>query len=431
MTLSVNEIFKMSLGCIPGLSTVSGVYKTIQTKNNYNTCKHAANKNALASRTDLIARRFINRQLDFESEKKVLLKGYRVEQIFNLIETIPFLGNAVSFVRSIYCYRELRKKDLLENPTKLQVALELKKPSKKSENSASSVESSADILSKIEPSIPPPLIDEPEDLPKNYDPLEIVEKFKTLGDSPQYSIAYSPVSYFCKNPVSPKTKHNVEDIKKYNWKCYWTCIQTCLKSTRWLPNVKIPTLEDRLKIDKKFSEFVSDIKNNQDLAPLFKKDNKWEKVLFSHLYLAEKGIKSSIEFYDGFPKNSQNNIFPSLRKARPATFTNSAIESFSKITAKLIDHFENQQCAVVMDNGGYSYTILGIQKVKDQVILLMNDPDTSIAEESIYMITLDQTGKQIDCSLKSTNYYKNLTARNLKFDSHKWLMLFLFPQPNK
>ena len=221
--------------------------------------------------------------------------------------------------------------------------------------------------------------------------------------------------------------YNLDNFKDYGWGCAWRSMVITL-STMGLDDEPIEKIFERYHDDvnllhKLTSQVDSEIFKNPDNVFYLEKTLpsyhlNWTEPFMGQLYLAEKGVKSSLEYYKNFPTNMQTPQF---------MFKNPKIGDFSALCSKLVFHFAKQKAGVMIDDSYYSYAILGINVGTDQVDLLIADPHTNKPEDAVYTVSLDLEGRFLRCSLEGDKDQFADSPTKIDFRNKSWMMLF--PEP--
>lgn len=228
--------------------------------------------------------------------------------------------------------------------------------------------------------------------------------------------------------------YNAEGIRDYGWGCAWRSIQTCLSP--YQIDVSFETLfhlfgrEENLKHLYQNKYPTKELTSKKKFAP-YDIMSGWAEPFIGHMVMHYYKIDSVLECL--------NNI-PAQCLAPVEVFHNKPFD-FSIFRERLENHFKNKDCAPVMlDEGTYALTIVGIERQDQNTILWIGDPhikegvnrelNTEKSPNGLYKITLDHRGKQIRCSLDSEDRHqlpKLFCAgsyRGLHFDKKSWMILF-------
>lgn len=227
--------------------------------------------------------------------------------------------------------------------------------------------------------------------------------------------------------------YNSEGIRDYRWGCAWRSIQTCLSAY----DVKVSFEEmfhlfgNTKNMDFLFSNKYSGEKLNS-AAPYAPYDLKsgWAEPFIGQMAMHFYGLSAKLERVNGFPKFHY--------APRPA-FRNKFL-TFQTFKERIESHFKKENAAPIMiDDGAYASTIVGIGCHASETKLWIADPHidegvnrvlTEQTPVGLYTVTLDEAGKQIDCSLNHedvhqvANLYCPGSYKGLHFNKKKWMVLF-------
>lgn len=227
--------------------------------------------------------------------------------------------------------------------------------------------------------------------------------------------------------------YNSEGIRDYGWGCAWRAIQTCLSSYK----ITFPFEElfhaygSREKLEEIYqSKYPGETFPTSKIFAPYELSNGWAEPFIGHLVLHHLNISSALECVNAVPENCN---------APVREFRNEPLK-FSAFRERLIKHFENQEAApVMMDDGSFALNIIGIECDGSDTKLWLSDPHinenvntnpTNQTPVGLYTITLDETGKQISCSLQNEDVacakkmYISDIFSHYKFDEKAWMVLF-------
>lgn len=227
--------------------------------------------------------------------------------------------------------------------------------------------------------------------------------------------------------------YNAEGIVDYRWGCAWRAIQTCLsaygvevsfeemfhlfgqsQNLEFLYNNKYP--DQGLSTETEFAPY--DLKLG------------WAEPFIGELAMHFYQLSSSLESVNGIPKFHY----------APIEVFHHPLLKFQAFKERLESHFKNDNPAPVMiDDGTCALTIVGIGFHESETKLWIADPHIEEGvnqlpvEKSpvgLYTVTLNEAGKQIDCSLKHEDRHqvKQLFFRGsyqgIHFEKKRWMVLF-------
>lgn len=222
---------------------------------------------------------------------------------------------------------------------------------------------------------------------------------------------------------------NAEGVRDHGWGCAWRAIQTCLSSYGITVSFK--------DLFHKFGSFemlktIYQTKYPLEVLSSAKKfaphdtAQGWAEPFIGEMVLVACGKTADLERLNGIPKdcNAPHEVFhrPSL--------------TINEFTKRLENHFKSEKHTPIMiDDGNYSYNIVGIGLQESQLSLWIADPhikegvnrDTPMG---LYTITLDKDGKQIRCSLSHEDQHQKNKMNSagsytaLNFSDKPWMILF-------
>ncbi len=236
--------------------------------------------------------------------------------------------------------------------------------------------------------------------------------------------------------------YDAEGIEDHGWGCAWRAMQTCL-SAYGLNKDSLPTnfetlfhlfgpLKNLTQLYRdKFPE--KELKSDAKFAP-YELNSGWAEPFIGELALHFYGIEAQLETVNGIPGCY----------APASVFPEESLD-FAEFRERLQTHFEQEVTAPLMiDDGTYTANIIGLGLQEEQTILWIADPhikrgansqEVNLAKTKgiavgLYCVTLDQTGKQVTCSLDSISKkqveedYPYASYRVLNFNDKKWMVLF-------
>ena len=211
--------------------------------------------------------------------------------------------------------------------------------------------------------------------------------------------------------------------------CVWRSLHTAFSAITQLEPVPTKVLYDQFLTSPQLIaayEKMKGVRLKKDekkalakLAPINHKG--WAEPFIGKLYLAEHGIESrEVKFGTNKPLNG---VTPEFCHDKPS------IADFKDLVANLTHHFNTQCCPVVIDDGSYSYAIVGLKKEGEQIALLIADPHTMDPAEAVYAVVLDKNGKQIGVRGGDKVHYPGSPKRIAFTKNNAWFCLF--PEPIK
>lgn len=240
------------------------------------------------------------------------------------------------------------------------------------------------------------------------------------------------VKYYSENAIF--YGYNAEGIRDYGWGCAWRAIQTCLSPYKINPSFEdifhlFGPLENLKNIyeDKYPTE---ELPNTKPFAP-HDLTSGWAEPFIGHMVMHYYNIPSALELLNGIPGNCH---------APEEVFHQEPI-IFNIFKANLEHHFKTENPAPVMiDDGMYALNIVGIENEGLNTTLWIADPhikegvnkviDQEKSPSGLYKITLDEEGKQINCSLNNEDKHQVAhlfsagSYKGLHFESKRWMVLF-------
>lgn len=246
------------------------------------------------------------------------------------------------------------------------------------------------------------------------------------------SSAPKKVKYFSKNAIF--YGYNAEGIQDYGWGCAWRAIQTCLSA------YKInPSFEELFHLFGPFENLkhiygdkypTKELFNSKLFAP-YDLSSGWAEPFIGHMVMHFYDIPSILETVNGIPGSCN---------APQHVFHNKSL-NFNAFKERLENHFKNETAAPIMiDDGTYTLNIVGVETEELNTILWIADPhinegvnklmDKEKSPVGLYKITLNNTGKQINCSLANednhqvSHMFSAESYKGLHFDSKRWMILF-------
>jgi hypothetical protein len=227
--------------------------------------------------------------------------------------------------------------------------------------------------------------------------------------------------------------YNAEGIRDYEWGCAWRAIQTCLSAYNiYVPFENLfhlfgPANHLKFLYENKFPD--EELKSLKSFAPYDLRSG-WAEPFVGDMVHFYYQVSSTLESVNGIPGSCN---------APPQVFHNKPLE-FETFKERLEKHFKIGNAAPIMiDDGTYSLNILGIGRNGLNTTLWIADPHIKEGANSLlsertpsglYRITLDETGKQIHCSLNDEdqhqvpNMYSEDSYNGLHFDNKHWMVLF-------
>jgi len=215
------------------------------------------------------------------------------------------------------------------------------------------------------------------------------------------SSAPKKVKYFSK--AATFYGYNAEGIQDYGWGCAWRAIQTCLSAYETNPSFEGlfhlfgPFGNLQLIYEDKYpTEKLSDSK----LFAPYDLSSGWAEPFIGHMVMHFYGIPSTLETVNGIPGNCN---------APGHVFHNKSL-NFNSFKERLENHFKSEAAAPIMiDDGTYALNIVGVETEGLNITLWMADPhikegvnkliDKEKSPAGLYTVTLNDKGKQINCSL--------------------------------
>ena len=176
------------------------------------------------------------------------------------------------------------------------------------------------------------------------------------------------------------------------WGCAWRCLQTLLASQG---------------IFYGFRNLYKDYQTT-------KTSNEWGEPGYAARICKNLGISYQLYLY-------QYKKTPKIAKEE---FNDTELTTFESLTTKLFEHFQTKQTPVMVDDGWYAYTLLGIKKSEnEQITLWIADPHKTTLEAALYTITLNKEGKVIH-STGLDNGANGLSSSQRITLQHGWMLLF-------
>lgn len=224
--------------------------------------------------------------------------------------------------------------------------------------------------------------------------------------------------------------YNAERIRDYPWGCAWRAAQTCLSS--YGITISLEELfhifgplenltriyEDKYPGQRLYSE--------RSFAP-YDRESGWAEPFVVEMVMHFYGISARLESIHGIPN---------LCSAPRSVFHNPPL-TFAQFKERLENHFTRKQAAPVMiDDGLYSFNIIGIGRRDGNLVLWISDPHikegvnhspTDQTPNGLYTVTLNAEGEQVARSLdppQELNMFNPETYRGLNFGKKKWMILF-------
>ena len=239
--------------------------------------------------------------------------------------------------------------------------------------------------------------------------------------------------------------YNAEGVHDVGWGCAWRAIQTCLSTYQTPPSFEelfhLFGPRENLKqiYENKFPQKT--LPDDKIFAP-YDLSSGWAEPFIAQMVMHFYDIPSALVTINGVP---------GACNAPHEVFANKPL-NFSSFQDRLIKHFSTPDAAPVMiDDSLYTSAIIGVTTDGENTILKIADPHikpgvntTNNPEKSpagIYTVTLDNTGKQIRCSLDHEDQHQvqvekncmfsSSSYRGLHFDTTKnWMILFPLPKHN-
>ncbi len=228
--------------------------------------------------------------------------------------------------------------------------------------------------------------------------------------------------------------YNAEGIRDHGWGCAWRAIQTCLSAYNIKPSFEelfhlFGRLENLKEIYRdKYPE--KELSNSKLFAP-YDLSSGWAEPFIGHMVMQFYDIPSTLETVNGIPGSCN---------APQHVFHNKSL-SFNSFKERLESHFKNNSAAPIMiDDGTYALNIIGVETEGLNTILWIADPhinegvnkliDKEKSPVGLYKVTLNDTGKKINCSLADedshqvSNMFSPGSYEGLNFDGKRWMVLF-------
>jgi Peptidase family C78 len=227
--------------------------------------------------------------------------------------------------------------------------------------------------------------------------------------------------------------YNAEGIRDYGWGCAWRAIQTSLSSYGLQVSFAnlfhtFGPLDSLRKIyqDKYPSKNLTSLK---EFAP-YDTSSGWAEPFIGEMVLHFYGIPADLESINGIPRDCHA---PKSVFHRPSL-------SFSAFKCRLENHFKIENSPpIIIDDGTYTFNIIGIGYRDLVTTLWIADPHiqegvnrlpTEKTTNGLYTIDLNDSGKQISCSLdgedqhQKSNLFSSGSYRGLHFNQKNWMVLF-------
>lgn len=284
-----------------------------------------------------------------------------------------------------------------------------------------------DLLSQL------PTVIESQRKNKTYKRAKLVNLEKTSENIP-IPLANLPKQVKYSSEHTTFYSYNAEGNRDYTWGCAWRAIQTCLSAYKIYPSFEElfhllgPLANLKRMYENKYP--TKQLSNTKIFAP-YDLSSGWAEPFIGHMAMHFYNIPSVLQSVNGIPTycNAPQDVFP------PSTL------HFSDFKELLVNHFKNENPAPVMiDDATYALNIIGIEEEGFNSVLWIADPhiqqgvntsiDQDISPAGLYKVTLDDTGKQIKCSLADehshqvSNMFSKGSYEGLNFDVKPWMVLF-------
>lgn len=242
--------------------------------------------------------------------------------------------------------------------------------------------------------------------------------------------------YFSRNATF--YSYNAENIRDHGWGCAWRAIQTCLSAYE-RPSKRFFTFQELFHLFGTFENLKMIYENkypakelsNANLFAPYDLPSGWAEPFVAHMVMHFFNITSALETVNGIPDNCN---------APHDVFHNPPL-GFNVFKERLENHFKAENPAPVMiDNGIQALNIVGIEQAELNTILWIADPhinegvnkiiDQEKSPSGLYKVTLNDSGKQIKCSLydedihQIPNMFCKGSYQGITFDTRHWMVLF-------
>ena len=202
--------------------------------------------------------------------------------------------------------------------------------------------------------------------------------------------------------------YSSEGADDTGWGCAWRATQTMLSSL----DIEVPSYPDLYKdhctkafMQEQFAKlYPREAKKNHPWKAPIEDWHMWADPFVARAILEKYGIKGSLFAVNEAPKVLSPNV-------------NDATYSFKEFRDLMVEHFEKEGAALVIDNGSFALNVLGIGRDGDKTYLLIGDPHLLIDRDDhelngLYVVELDKEGKQvsIDYPRKEWNFEDELNG---------------------
>lgn len=268
--------------------------------------------------------------------------------------------------------------------------------------------------------------------PENQNPAYRRQKMDEVTEAsinPPVEIDQPPkgITFYAKGAIV--YSWNAEGVRDHGWGCAWRAIQTCLSSYGTKITFKelfhkFGSMENLKALYRsKYSEEF--LKSTKPFAP-HDTTQGWAEPFIGEMVLHYFSIAADLESINGIPKdcNAPHEVFHNLSM------------TFVHFKERLEKHFKSKKPVPVMiDDGSYSYNIIGIGGMEPHCILWIADPhikegSNRHSTNGLYTIALDENGRQVRCSLSAEdqNQKGNMNSAGsyaaLYFYQKPWMALF-------
>lgn len=189
--------------------------------------------------------------------------------------------------------------------------------------------------------------------------------------------------------------HEMEGgLTETGWGCAWRAIQTC--ASAFGLNYTFKSLYQKYSTSKNLERF------------------EWAEPGTGKRFFDEMGKKAFVAFYKrdkGSDKTCMTSETPQYK-------------DFSEFQQAVMQHFRKQQTPIMIDDGTYAYTILGMKITTcGMTILLIADPHKKTKKDGLYYLSLSAIGEKAGCT-GMDNGANGLSSAQ-KIDPKKgWMLLF-------
>ncbi|MFI5344128.1 MAG: hypothetical protein ACHQUC_07905 [Chlamydiales bacterium] len=227
--------------------------------------------------------------------------------------------------------------------------------------------------------------------------------------------------------------YNAEGIADYQWGCAWRTIQTCLSAY----DIEI-SFEEMFHLfgQSKHLEFLYSNKYPDEVLRTETKfaphdlETGWAEPFIGEMAMHFYHLSSNLERINGFPRHCH----------APREVFHHQVLGFQTFKEQLKNHFEKDNPAPIMiDDGTYALTIVGIGSRGSETKLWIADPHimegvnrlpSEKSPAGLYTVTLNDTGRQIDSSLRHEDFHQVAqlpyqgSYQGLHFENKPWMVLF-------